>query len=380
MHGQVYLIQPEEFIGTNQVKLGMSHSSNKKRIVSYGPRTRILCTQGCSNPSQVEKELKKVFKKRFTLIKGLEYFQGNIHDMNNSFREVVDKHAKLSENDSPRKWCESICALNSVTEINEIIQGLQAYVRDSNSHMLQTSSEDSNSSEESSVESSLQEELISPIYDETYHNSTHMNYEDYASSVSYKANTNMNTNMNHIASYTSLQQCSTIKSDAMMKLIRNTTYKKILRLLRPFRKTPYPKEVFDVIDIIGTKDGMVNMNTIQLGIHNKLKENYNIFIDPTSIDTLSIFKYIHDNHLNGLIKDCYYEWCIKGRDQVISKLRRHDVVPSDETIASLFKPMECYTGMTKDQAKHIKAIIVTLINDFVNKQIKKQKNKHRLIH
>jgi hypothetical protein len=300
--------------------------------------------------------------------------------MNNSFREVVDKHAKLSENDSPRKWCESICALNSVTEINEIIQGLQAYVRDSNSHMLQTSSEDSNSSEESSVESSLQEELISPIYDETYHNSTHMNYEDYASSVSYKANTNMNTNMNHIASYTSLQQCSTIKSDAMMKLIRNTTYKKILRLLRPFRKTPYPKEVFDVIDIIGTKDGTVNMNTIQLGIHNKLKENYNIFIDPTSIDTLSIFKYIHDNHLNGLIKDCYYEWCIKGRDQVISKLRRHDVVPSDETIASLFKPMECYTGMTKDQAKHIKAIIVTLINDFVNKQIKKQKNKHRLIH
>lgn len=372
MHGQVYMIQPEEFIGTNQVKLGMSHTSNKKRIGSYGPKTRMICTQGCSNPSQVEKELKKIFKKRFTLIRGLEYFKGNINDMNATFREVVDQHAKLSENDTPQKWCESICALNSITEINQIIEGLQAYIQETNQLLNQTSSDSSFSSEDSSKDS-MQEELVSPIYAEVASIQRPMDYEEYA----YPSASNV-YHMHSKTRYSSLSQYQPIGSEAMMRSIRNTVYKKVLRLLRPFRKTPYPKEVFEVIDLIGTSNGVVSIQSIQLGICNKLRSNYNISIDPALIDTQSIYKFIQDNQLNGYIKDCYYEWCCKGRDQVISKLKRHDMIPCDETIASLFNPTECYTGMTKEQAKYIKAIVVTLINDFVNKQIKKQKNKHKL--
>jgi len=89
--GYVYLLQPSLAIGTNRYKIGCSTKNNTKRIKSYGSNTILLLKYDTNNPEQVETELIKEFKSRFTLYQGKEYFEGNIDTMIECFNNVINK-------------------------------------------------------------------------------------------------------------------------------------------------------------------------------------------------------------------------------------------------------------------------------------------------
>lgn len=88
--GYVYLIQPEEYIGTNVLKIGMSTKNNCERIYKgYGKDHKIILLRHTLTPDSVEKEIKKIFNEKFILEKGYEYFQGDVNDMEKTFLQII---------------------------------------------------------------------------------------------------------------------------------------------------------------------------------------------------------------------------------------------------------------------------------------------------
>ena len=94
MNGIVYLIQPREFVGTTNFKIGMSRSNTTRRINAYGSGTQVICTRECSNPKEVETDLISKFNKEFTLFRGREYFSGNKIDMIECFDKCIGETAR----------------------------------------------------------------------------------------------------------------------------------------------------------------------------------------------------------------------------------------------------------------------------------------------
>jgi hypothetical protein len=78
MSSIVYLIQPEELVGTNRYKFGCSKREQLKRLSEYKKGTKYIIIAGCDNPFGVENEIKKEFNKHFKLIAGKEFFEGDI--------------------------------------------------------------------------------------------------------------------------------------------------------------------------------------------------------------------------------------------------------------------------------------------------------------
>ena len=76
-NGIIYLIQPEELIGTDLYKIGISSKNNISRINSYKKNTIIIYVLECYNPLNLEKIIKDKFKKVFKLVAGNEYFECN---------------------------------------------------------------------------------------------------------------------------------------------------------------------------------------------------------------------------------------------------------------------------------------------------------------
>jgi hypothetical protein len=87
--GLVYLIQPEELLGTNRYKLGCSSKPNLDRLKSYKKNSHLLCSYKCTDPFQTENRLKAVFASKFTKVAGNEYFQGNENEMVKEFLRTV---------------------------------------------------------------------------------------------------------------------------------------------------------------------------------------------------------------------------------------------------------------------------------------------------
>ena len=85
--GIVYLVQPAELVGTNRYKIGCSADSESlKRIVNgYKKGTRYLHICDCVDHVDAEKQLICVFKTKFSLIAGHEYFQGDEIDIRTCF-------------------------------------------------------------------------------------------------------------------------------------------------------------------------------------------------------------------------------------------------------------------------------------------------------
>jgi hypothetical protein len=95
MSGMVYLIQPEELIGTVEYKIGMSNSSSIRRVRSYGYGSDCIATWKCSNPLEVEKYLIQSFRNHFgEPTTGNEYFKGNETEMIKVFQDCIRDHAK----------------------------------------------------------------------------------------------------------------------------------------------------------------------------------------------------------------------------------------------------------------------------------------------
>jgi len=75
INGIIYLIQPEELIGTNRYKIGISSKNNISRINSYKKNTIIIYVLECYDPLNLEKIIKNKFKNVFKLVAGNEYFE-----------------------------------------------------------------------------------------------------------------------------------------------------------------------------------------------------------------------------------------------------------------------------------------------------------------
>jgi len=94
--GIVYLIQPAELIGSNKYKVGYS-GKNKLDRCSKGYKNNSdfiqICT--CIAPYQLETKIIKQFNKKFKLIAGNEFFEGDETEMTDEFNRIVKEHKVL---------------------------------------------------------------------------------------------------------------------------------------------------------------------------------------------------------------------------------------------------------------------------------------------
>lgn len=87
--GLVYLIQPEELLGTDRYKMGCSTKPNISRLKAYKKNSHLLCAYKCTNPFEIEKRLKAAFAAKFPLVAGNEYFQGDENELILEFLRIV---------------------------------------------------------------------------------------------------------------------------------------------------------------------------------------------------------------------------------------------------------------------------------------------------
>ena len=93
--GIIYLVQPAELVGTERFKVGMSKSPTLDRIKNgYRNGTRylyIMEIKGLDNLKFMESKIKQIFKKKFKLIAGTEYFEGDEISIKTAFiKRVLD--------------------------------------------------------------------------------------------------------------------------------------------------------------------------------------------------------------------------------------------------------------------------------------------------
>jgi len=99
--GSVYLVQPEEYIGTLILKFGDTKHMDFTREKQYGKNTRILCHIQCDYYWVVEKALKTEFDRRnfervWVIRNGKrvltnEFFKGSLQEMQRCWQSVVLK-------------------------------------------------------------------------------------------------------------------------------------------------------------------------------------------------------------------------------------------------------------------------------------------------
>ena len=88
--GIIYLLQPCELVGTNRYKIGCSKKPNLDRCkFGYKKGTRYICIIECFNPLLLENKIKLEFNKKFKLIAGNEYFEGNEYNMFKLFNKII---------------------------------------------------------------------------------------------------------------------------------------------------------------------------------------------------------------------------------------------------------------------------------------------------
>ena len=88
--GMLYLIQPAELIGTDRYKIGCSNSPTLDRVRSYRKGSLYLSIKQVKNSMVVEKQLIALFKEKFTLFVGNEYFRGNADEMIKVFDNFIN--------------------------------------------------------------------------------------------------------------------------------------------------------------------------------------------------------------------------------------------------------------------------------------------------
>ena len=97
--GIVYLIQPAELVDTNRYKVGCSRNTKLKRITNdYKKGTRYILIMECENPFEIEKNIKNTFNKKFKLIAGHEYFEGDEKIMKDCFIQIINNYINSNNN------------------------------------------------------------------------------------------------------------------------------------------------------------------------------------------------------------------------------------------------------------------------------------------
>jgi len=87
--GIVYILQPKEYIGTNIYKIGCSRR-NIKRVDEYKKGKRVIVILNTTKPFKLESMIKKIFKEKFKLVKGSEYFSGDENLIKKQFFEIIE--------------------------------------------------------------------------------------------------------------------------------------------------------------------------------------------------------------------------------------------------------------------------------------------------
>jgi hypothetical protein len=90
--GIVYFVQPEQYLNTNVYKIGMSDKPLIDRIKAYGSQSRVIFLIECNMAYELEQEIVKVFKQKFKLHKGKEYFEGTEFEMTSVFMQLCVTH------------------------------------------------------------------------------------------------------------------------------------------------------------------------------------------------------------------------------------------------------------------------------------------------
>ncbi len=73
-NGLIYLIQPEELIGTNRYKFGFSNKDTLNRTKSYGVNTKYIMTYSSDKAKELESHILKLLSEKYVKIKN-EYFE-----------------------------------------------------------------------------------------------------------------------------------------------------------------------------------------------------------------------------------------------------------------------------------------------------------------
>ena len=91
--GIIYIIHPAELINTNRYKIGCLLKNNLDRCKNrYKLGTRYLCIMECNNLLLLEKKILNIFNKKFKLIAGREYFEGDENIMLSTFLEIINNY------------------------------------------------------------------------------------------------------------------------------------------------------------------------------------------------------------------------------------------------------------------------------------------------
>ena len=106
--GVIYIIKPDEYVGNekdkNKFKIGLSYKNGTPRVKGFGSKTIVYGVHLIKNVFDVESTLKSKFKNLFILIKGTEYFEGDLGSMINIYWSIVHPNLILkNHNPKPNK-------------------------------------------------------------------------------------------------------------------------------------------------------------------------------------------------------------------------------------------------------------------------------------
>ena len=97
----IYLLIPKEYMNSNDSvrKIGKTKRENFERFKEYTKGSLLVMQSMCSNCDICEKELLKIFSKKYFKRKdiGNEYFEGDSDDMMDEINKIIKKYKNYSD-------------------------------------------------------------------------------------------------------------------------------------------------------------------------------------------------------------------------------------------------------------------------------------------
>ena len=92
---KVYLLKTDLLSESNQVvyKIGRSSQIGLKRFSNYPDTYRLCLVRMCIDSKLMEKELIRHFRTKYTLVRGNEYFAGDVFNMINDINNKLDNES-----------------------------------------------------------------------------------------------------------------------------------------------------------------------------------------------------------------------------------------------------------------------------------------------
>jgi rubredoxin len=98
MYNYLYLIKDKRDIGSNVYKIGKTTQLPSDRFKGYEKGTYPIRISQVDNCNKREYELIDLFKKKYELSRGREYFNGNLNDMIKEFNNFCNNCINLNNN------------------------------------------------------------------------------------------------------------------------------------------------------------------------------------------------------------------------------------------------------------------------------------------